>query len=255
MKRLNDVLTANCLAFALLYTAAATAQQIQTPNTFFDNFEALEVGPLEGQPGEGFPRDGFSQRDPTMVTEEQANSGTKSIVFASGGANGFGRAIHVGFLDNDPALGPVIWEERFSVYVPSTGDDAFLESTAFSNFPDLGPFGPEVAIRQNDAGSFRVEVGGTDIGAGNFATDQWWDVVWVGDGAAKVITDVSIGEFNASGLSVPWNRGDFLIRPERVYYSGAGLFVDDVGSRIIPEPATVWLLLLGGVGVLRMRRR
>ena len=105
MKRLNDVLTANCLAFALLYTAAATAQQIQTPNTFFDNFEALEVGPLEGQPGEGFPRDWFSQRDPTMVTEEQANSGTKSIVFASGGANGFGRVIHVGFLDNDPALG------------------------------------------------------------------------------------------------------------------------------------------------------
>lgn len=258
MKRLKQVLTANGVAFALLCTGAATAQPNQTQDNFSDDLEFWQLGSLDGQrSGPNFWEVWHVQGPEILVTNAQANSGAQSLDYSAGNSV----AIHIGFLDNNPNDGPVIWEDSFSVFMPSTATDAFLRSEPFSNFPanQGGGFGPQVAVFQNDPDSFRITVGGVDIGAGNFATNQWWNVSFIADGDAKVITDFSIEgsrNFNAAGLSLPWNLGDrLLVRPERVSIRGRDVFVDDVGSRIVPEPGTIWLLLIGGVAVMRTRRR
>jgi hypothetical protein len=202
------------------------------------------------------------------ITTAQAHGGIHSLEFTGipgGGTDVISNAEHICMLDG-AAGSPLVWEETFSVYVPSTLEDPrALRLEPWNNWPDQG-YTYQLALYTMGSDFWRPELnngGGVfndlrdELGKPEgFETDQWWTVSITADGANHIITAVSISDdfgndFSAAGLSEPFGLGN-ADRPERVSYYGAdGVFLDDIS--VVPEPSAIALLLLGGVVLLRRR--
>ncbi|MFQ5804828.1 MAG: PEP-CTERM sorting domain-containing protein [Phycisphaerae bacterium] len=285
MKRFHYVTTC-CAAVAVLCTAAVLADELMDESYWTDFEPASGYEPGQLAPDPAWPYTGnqpYPGQDTPLweekwlpgynhvavdVTTAQAHSGSQSIEFTGipgGGTDVISNAQHIGML-NGEAGSPLVWQERFSVYVPSTLEDPrALRVEPFNNWPDQG-YTYQLALYTMGTDFWRPEL---NNGGGNFndlrdelgkpegfETDTWWTVSIIADGATRTITAVSISDdfgndFSASGLSEPFGLGN-ADRPERVNYYGAdGVFLDDVS--VIPEPGALALLLLGGVVLLRRR--
>jgi len=272
-------------ALVLLGTGLATADTLtnQSFNTDFEPASGYALGQLApdtvfpftgNQPMAGTDTPQWEQKwlpgfnaGAVDVTDARAHSGAQAITFtgtSAGGVDVISQVQHIGMLDGSVEAGPLVWIERFSIYVPSdVADPRVLRVEPSNNFPGQG-YAYQLSLLAMASGNFRPELQNAgavfndlrdELGKPEgFEPDKWWNVTIVADGAAAAITGVAISDdagasYANMALNEPFGLGT-ASRPERLNYFGAeGVSLDDIS--VVPEPAAALLMVVLGLGARR----
>ncbi len=263
-----------------LYTYQLFLWQGGEDNGFVTDFEDYDEGSLIGQFGW---YSWYGDVEP-QITREGGHSGTTSVAFPENFCD-----IQHSALNGNPDLGPMTWQETFSVYISSDTYDGtvVLRSEPWNNWADTGRCYQLFLYRVEDGvadgwtpvlgyGAFENDLRdemGLDPVFEAFPTDQWWTVQIIADGAAgRVLSVTATDEFGtayeALNLDEPFSiwgddltDGDpidetFTPRPERVTYNseGGGVWLDDVSMHEVGIPPRGWLVPRGRLGRQRSPR-
>ena len=147
---------------------------------------------------------------------------------------------------------------RAMQYIPSDNDTDSTYFILLNEYNDGGPYDWSVQINFSmDAGQVISDYGG---GATlPIVWDQWVELLCVIDLDANTVTEY----YNGDALAThQWDDdGTNALAAVDLYANGASaIFYDDMslvqrGDDIIPEPTTLGLLALGGLALLRRRRK
>ena len=225
------------LRFVVVLLAIAGLSSVASASMFMDDFEAYAAGSaLHGQGGwKGW------DNDPTWtayVSSAQANSGSQSAEIA-GAAD----------LVHEFGLAGGLLELTAMQYVPtgSTGNSFFL---LLNTYNDGGPYDWSVQLNCDLAGGTIT----SDFGGGataNILYDQWVELKFDIDLNGNTVDEY----YNGTLLSThQWDdTGNLTLGCIDLFANGASpIYYDDV--TIVPEPATLSLLCLGGLALIRRRK-
>jgi len=175
---------------------------------------------------------------------------------------------------NNPHAGATV--DIAQVCVPAGAEITILGGALMRDAEDnlyLEPYSPPGAIYADAGGPYQINIGETLTldASGTLAPGCWdvkyrWDLDYQGyyetKAGRQAIFDVPYADLLALGLSPnPGNPVPIRLRAYADTSDGGGMVSDYVTTyvtttlEIIPEPASLGLLALGGLAVLRRRRR
>ena len=119
--------------------------------------------------------------------------------------------------------------------------------------------GKEIVVIHINTHELYVDAGGTwNGGDPNLSVDQWYQVTTVIDPKNNIVKDFTLGEVKSidgqrayANGSASGDIGSFVIRTG--WNDASDSYVDDISIDLVPEPASIGLLALAGLFLLRKR--
>jgi hypothetical protein len=239
------------------YQDAAPLVPTELPPVWSDDFEAYSPGNIDGQG----PWVDFGGTLPGIVSTAQANSGVQSLALTLNPADdgSYGSDVYIVALDNGTVLTSGSWALSYQMFVPSDYEGQLHMYISQGEMPTDFRQGAWLLATEGDV--LQYNFGGTTP----LVLDEWAEV--------KLEVDLDTDTVTISYDGTPIYTGAWAIEgPPGPALGGINFwadggpgltgtaYIDDfvlspTAEFVIPEPASLSLLALGALGLLRKRRK